>query len=96
MTGTASSVKPSAVHQAELNWHALTVADVTSRLGTDAIHGLAAAESARRLGHYGLNVLETGERTPWYMVVARQFVDTLIAILVVAALVSFAVGEVGD
>jgi len=69
---------------------------VSGELSTDPDVGLAAGEVERRLERYGPNVLEVAGRTPWYVVLGRQFVDVLILILGVAAIVSIALGEATD
>jgi len=48
------------------------------------------------LQQHGPNTLETGRKVHWYTVLARQFVDVLIFILIVAAAISMAVGEMAD
>jgi Ca2+-transporting ATPase len=65
-------------------------------LDTDLESGLTGEEAERRLERYGPNALEAGGRTPWYVVLGRQFVDVLIVILGIAAVVSVALGEVTD
>ena len=78
------------------NWSTQDAAAVLAALGSDAARGLTAAEVRARLATHGANVLEVGKREHWYHVLVRQFVDVLIAILMVAALISLAIGEVGD
>jgi Ca2+-transporting ATPase len=77
-------------------WHSLSADLVGGELDTDIESGLTGEESERRLERYGPNVLEAGGRTPWYVVLGRQFVDVLIVILGIAAVVSIALGEVTD
>jgi Ca2+-transporting ATPase len=77
-------------------WHAEPVEAVVTRLGTDTRSGLRAEEAARRLEACGPNTLEVTEKRRWYTVLARQFFDVLIAILMLAAVISLAVGEVVD
>ena len=77
-------------------WHSMAPALVSGELSTDPDVGLAAGEVERRLERYGPNVLEVAGRTPWYVVLGRQFVDVLILILGVAAVVSIALGEATD
>jgi Ca2+-transporting ATPase len=73
-----------------------SVAVVAERLGTDSSSGLDPEQAARRLAEIGPNELQRlGVRT-WYGVLLSQFVDFLILILIVAALVSLAIGQVGD
>lgn len=78
-------------------WHSLDAEAAITRLHTDSRYGLSAREAALRLQQHGLNTLETGRKVPWYAVVlARQFVDVLIFILLAAAAISVAVGEIAD
>ena len=80
----------------KLSWHALAVQEVLSQLNVDPKHGLSKEEAMRRLQQYGPNAFEVVGRTPWYRVLFRQFTDALIIILLAAAAVSVAVGEVVD
>ncbi len=77
-------------------WHTLDVQEVLSRLSADSEHGLDKEEAARRLQKYGPNAFESVGRVPWYRVLLRQFTDTLIIILMVAAGVSAIIGETVD
>jgi Ca2+-transporting ATPase len=77
-------------------WHAVTGADAVSTLDTDARRGLTEVEAADRLQRYGANRIQEVHVARWYQVLARQFTDVLIIILLVAAVISFAVGEVTD
>ena len=69
---------------------------VITRLHTDSRNGLSAREADRRFQQHGPNTLETGRKAHWHMVLARQFVDVLIFILIAAAAISLAVGEMAD
>jgi Ca2+-transporting ATPase len=77
-------------------WHALPVSEVSAALGTDPETGLDEATARQRLGQYGPNKLQVTKRVRWYQILARQFVDVLITILLIAAAISFAIGETGD
>ena len=76
--------------------YARTAEEVLRELRTDLETGLDPLEAARRVQQYGRNALEFARKTPWYWVLARQFTGVLIVILFVAAVLAFAVGEVGD
>lgn len=78
------------------DWHSLSVEEAVSNLGADLQKGLTAAEATRRLQEHGPNTLRAMEKVPWYAVLARQFRDVLIFILLIAAVISLAVGEVTD
>lgn len=77
-------------------WHAVDAGAVVSELATDLRVGLSSAEAQRRLGQYGPNRLEALRKTPWYTVFARQFFSALILILLVAAILALAIGDVTD
>jgi len=77
-------------------WHSMDAEAVITRLRTDSRHGLSTEAAARQLQQHGPNTLETGRKVHWYTVLARQFVDVLIFILIVAAAISMAVGEMAD
>ncbi|WJW76363.1 HAD-IC family P-type ATPase [Thiohalobacter sp. IOR34] len=78
------------------DWHALAAEAVLARLHSDVERGLSAEEAQARLRETGPNTLQAVRRTPWYRVLARQFVDVLIFILLIAATIAFAIGETGD
>ena len=78
------------------DWHALPVREVIRRLGTDPEKGLTESEAARRLRRFGPNQLQATQRERWYEVLARQFADLLIVILLLAAAVSLVIGETTD
>jgi P-type Ca2+ transporter type 2C len=73
--------------------HASEPAAVAHALGSDAEHGLAGAEAARRLAAAGPNVLPSRTRPRYALIAARQLADPLVALLLAAAAVSVLVGE---
>jgi Ca2+-transporting ATPase len=73
-------------------WHALETDAVLARLATQR-DGLAAAEAARRLQRDGPNLLPETAPASLFAMLARQFADFMIGVLIVAALVAFAIGE---
>lgn len=78
------------------DWHSISVDDAVVRLNSHIGNGLSLSEAARRLQEHGLNTLQAAKTTAWYTVLIRQFTDVLIFILMVAAVISLAVGEVTD
>jgi Ca2+-transporting ATPase len=58
-------------------------------LGTDEYSGLSTEQAESCLQKYGYNELAKEEATPLWKLVLEQFEDTLVKILLVAALVSF-------
>jgi len=85
-----------AVQLENRSWQSLDTKMVTAQLHTDLRQGLTLEEAARRLRQYGPNTLQTIKKTAWYVVLARQFTDVLILILLAAAAISMLVGEYGD
>ncbi len=85
-----------AAQTTERPWHALDPQEAASSFDTDLATGLSSGEAARRLARYGPNIIKEEARRTWYQVLARQFVDVLIWILLVAAAISVAVGELAD
>lgn len=74
--------------------HAASAAAVVARLGSDPQRGLDVDEAAERLATTGPNRLPAAERPAYGAIAARQLLDPLVALLVSAAVVSAAIGEV--
>jgi Ca2+-transporting ATPase len=78
------------------DWYRFAAAAVVERLGTDPDAGLTASEAARRLAEHGRNELEEhGFMGPW-RILLEQLSSALVVVLIVAAGVSAALGDVGD
>ncbi|WP_298270858.1 cation-translocating P-type ATPase [Geobacter sp.] len=76
-------------------WHALSAEAALQRLDS-ARQGISSAEARRRLEDCGPNELaERGGRSPFAMFVS-QFTDFMILVLLAAALVAGAIGDLGD
>jgi magnesium-transporting ATPase (P-type) len=76
-------------------WHTLAVQEVERVLGT-LPDGLTEAEAVARLARYGPNEVEAEKETPWWALLARQFADPLIYILLVAGLVTLILRDYTD
>jgi Ca2+-transporting ATPase len=63
---------------------------------TDPASGLSDAEAARRLEAFGKNRLAEGKRETFFQMFLSQFKDFLVIILIVAAVVSFFLGDVTE
>jgi Ca2+-transporting ATPase len=78
------------------DWYKSTAEDVIAQLSSHAEHGLESAEAQRRLEQYGPNELvDRGVKSPW-KILLEQFTETMIIILIIAALISLALGEFKD
>lgn len=79
-----------------LPWHCESVAETAQRLQVDAESGLSAGEATRRLAQHGHNQLTEKPPLPAWRRLADQFKGGLVAVLVLAAVVAFFVGEGKD
>ncbi len=77
-------------------WHAQSVDETLTALGTDLKQGLTTAEAQRRLSQVGPNELAERPRPGFWQLLLDQFNNFLIIILIVAALISLALGEVEE
>jgi Ca2+-transporting ATPase len=80
----------------EPNWHAMEPAAVLSNLKTNPKLGLSDSEAKKRLATYGPNEIEEARKISSWKLLLGQFRETLVLILIVAALVSMAIGEAID
>jgi Ca2+-transporting ATPase len=87
--------RDSALEASRTAWHALTPAQVFSRLDASPA-GLSGAEVIERKRRFGANVLPEGAKTPAILLFLRQFQSPLIYLLFVAAGISFLLGERSD
>jgi Ca2+-transporting ATPase len=76
----------------ETTFHTLTFEEVLERLESSP-QGLSRAEAGARLARLGPNELTPGKPISPLMIFLRQFFNLLIVILMVAAVVSFLLGE---
>jgi len=76
-------------------WHTLDRKTTMQQLETQP-GGLTDDQVAERLERYGPNELEERNvRSPW-VVLGRQFTEIMVVVLIVAAIISFALGEITD
>ena len=74
-------------------WHALSAGEALQRLQSDARHGLAHAEVARRLARFGPNRLPAPPRRPAWLRLLQQFHNVLIYVMLAAAAVTAALAH---
>ncbi|HEX7972122.1 MAG TPA: HAD-IC family P-type ATPase, partial [Thiobacillus sp.] len=78
------------------HWQCLSSEEAVTRLDSDRDRGLSAEAAAARLAQYGPNILrESGRRHPLAML-AAQFTDFMILVLVAAAVIAGVIGEPQD
>jgi len=88
---TASLAHP----DADVTWHALTPSEVAGRLDVDPALGLTSAQAQQRLKQYGPNALAAPKAAPIWKQFLKHYRDYMQIVLVVAAVVSLLIGEIG-
>jgi len=73
-------------------WHALSAGEAIARLDSSP-QGLTAAEARRRLQHFGLNRIEAVPPASAWSILADQVRSVVVALLFVAAVLAFILGE---
>lgn len=69
------------------NWYQMSQAQVMKTKETSG-KGISGAEAAKRLKQYGPNILEEGKKKSLLQVFGEQFLDLLVIILIIAAVIS--------
>lgn len=77
----------------DLHWHQHSVEEAVELLESHLHQGLTAGEARERLGRYGPNELQERPRPGFWHLLLSQFQQFLVLILIVAAIVSFVLGE---
>lgn len=78
------------------NWHNLNITEISKQLSTDVNSGLSEDEAAARTGKYGHNELKEKRKRGVLSMLLAQFTDFIISILIIAAFISFFLGEAKD
>jgi Ca2+-transporting ATPase len=87
------NVKPAAENQ---HWHQLSGGEVCARLKTDPHRGLQVEEAESRLRAHGPNAIVEKKRGGPLRMLLNQFTDFMILVLIAAAIVSGAIGDLAD
>ncbi len=74
-----------------MQWHSLPISEVLGQLGVTHNQGLSADEVKKRQQNFGTNILEAKKSKSIIFKFLSQFSDFMIIILILAAIVSFAV-----
>lgn len=88
------SATPDALHESK--WHAMDAAAVLAVLNSNLELGLSDDEARDRLGVYGPNEIEETKKISAWKLLISQFKETLVLILVAAAIISMVIGEAID
>jgi Ca2+-transporting ATPase len=80
--------------RAKETWHDKTISEVGAHFVTDPVQGLSAVEASSRLARHGPNTLRKAAAISPLALLASQFSSLVIWVLIVAAIVSMALGEI--
>lgn len=78
-----------------MNYYLLPILEIEELLNTEQ-HGLSTTEAEERLLQYGKNELTEKKKKPVWLLFLNQFKDVMIFILLIAAVISVAIGDVKD
>ncbi|HEX9803116.1 MAG TPA: cation-transporting P-type ATPase, partial [Gammaproteobacteria bacterium] len=78
------------------SWHDRPITELATQLATDALRGLTPEEAVQRLHTWGPNELRKGKAISPLAILAGQFRSLVIGVLIGAAFVSIALGELAD
>lgn len=79
-----------------MDWHNESVQSVIAQLGTDADSGLGDGVAAERLEKFGPNELIEQKGDSIWKILLDQFKETMVIILIIAAIISLLLGEYTD
>lgn len=79
-----------------MDWYKLSVEETKERLDVDLEHGLSSEEAGKRLERFGRNELEERGAVSSWRILLRQFQELMVIILIIAAIISLALGEIID
>jgi len=77
-------------------FHTRTVDEVLEQLEVAAADGLSAEDARRRLQEHGRNELVDKEGINRFQIILNQFKDTMVIVLIIAALIAAAIGDTND
>ena len=78
-----------------MNWHSMSVEDVLKETGSQP-GGLDDAAVQKKIEEFGKNELVSKKKISPLVIFLRQFLDVMILVLAVAAVISIFIGEVSD
>src|SRR3989344_5748056 len=80
----------------ESKWHLLSLDDISRELGVSIEKGLSGEEVIKRRKQHGPNNLPEGKKLHWWQLFLRQFINPLVLILMIAALLTLWLKEFID
>jgi Ca2+-transporting ATPase len=94
--GVSSTAPSSADLEDQAPYHTEEIGAVLDEFEVDAATGLEDAEVARRLAEFGRNELVERGATPPWRIFLGQFTEVMVVVLLIAAAISAAIGDVND
>lgn len=79
-----------------MSWHNETNEEVVKKLETNLENGLSSEKAREHLKKFGYNELEEQKKRSFILKLKDQFADFLVLILLIAAIISYAIGEKPD
>jgi Ca2+-transporting ATPase len=79
----------------KMNWHLLPLTEISQLLNTTP-SGIDNITAAQRLNEYGKNELAEKKKISVFVLLLHQFKDVMIIVLLVAAVIAFAIGDLKD
>jgi len=77
-------------------WHECEAHEVAQQQGVDLSVGLASTQAQARATRFGPNALQATRRRGWARLLADQFKDFMVLVLVAAAIIAGVIGELAD
>jgi len=77
-------------------WWTLDVDQTVEAVGSDLVGGLSTSEAEARAEQVGPNEIEEEPTRPRWLIFVTQFANTMIVVLLIAAAITVAIGEVKD
>ncbi len=71
--------------------HAKSIEETGEHFQTDLKNGLSEEEAKRRLEEYGKNKLEEGKKDPFIIKFLKQFIEPMVIVLLIAAVISLVI-----
>lgn len=78
-----------------MKWHLLSIEDTLKETGSNNA-GLTDAEANHKLEEHGKNELKATRKLSPVFIFFRQFIDVMILVLILAAVISYFIGELSD
>lgn len=78
-----------------MNWHLLPLTEISQLLNTTP-SGIDSKTASERLTEFGKNELTEKKRISVFVLLLHQFKDVMVIVLLVAAVIAFAIGDVKD